>query len=241
MIAADSRRCAKGRTRSRTSIAHSAMRVCAAESVRWPANQFGRGAVPAQQQRFDSASLRQASVMTGANPVSPSRASYHSTDRQVSSGAIPNRANSNQRFFSSSARTGTPQAGRSQAGFNRGGNSAASSPAARPTPGNNQAQRSFTSPASRPGSTVQSARPGWRAFTPPSQQSQPNGGGRSSEMQGGSQTRPNYSQPGRTAAPGAKQFAAKLRQLWVQPARTQYAAARREAARRNLFSGSLRA
>lgn len=158
------------------------------------ANQFGRGAVPAQQQRFDSASLRQASVMTGANPVSPSRASFNSTNRQVSPGAIPNRANSNQRFFSSSARTGTPQAGRAQAGFNRGGNSAASSPAARPSMENTQGQRSFTSPASRPGSTVQSARPGWRTFTPPSQQSQANGGGRSSAMQGGAQARPNYSQ-----------------------------------------------
>ena len=85
-------------------------------------NQFGRGRVPMQQQRFDAGSFRQASVMTGSLPVTPSRESFRPSDRQVSPGAIPNRASANQRFFSSSGRTGTPQAARSQGGFNRGGN-----------------------------------------------------------------------------------------------------------------------
>ncbi len=36
-------------------------------------NQFGRGRVPMQQSRIDPGTFRQASLMTGANPVSPSR------------------------------------------------------------------------------------------------------------------------------------------------------------------------
>jgi hypothetical protein len=82
-----------------------------------PSNQFGRGRVPAEQQRFDAASFRQASVMTGANPVAPSRESFRPSDRQASPSAIPNRAAANQRFFSSS-RQGTA----GQPGVNRGGN-----------------------------------------------------------------------------------------------------------------------
>ena len=46
-------------------------------------NEFGSGRVPMQQSRIDAGSFRQASVMTGANPVSPSRESFRPTDRQV--------------------------------------------------------------------------------------------------------------------------------------------------------------
>ena len=92
-------------------------------------DQFGRGRVPAQQQRFDAGSFRQASVMTGANPVSPSRESFRPSDRQVSPGAIPNRAVSSQRFFSGNARQGIQgQAERGQSGFNRSGNPSAGQP-----------------------------------------------------------------------------------------------------------------
>lgn len=184
-----------------------------------PGNQFGRGAVPSQQQRFDSASIRQASMMTGANPVSPSRGSYNSTDRQVNSSAIPNRAGSNQRFFSGNARQGTTsQTQSSQGSFNRGGSSnGAQVPQNSARPGfqsfgsgnssninrgsvsgqtgrqpqqNNQSQqRGFTPPASQ---QQQSSRP---AFTPPSNQSQPNGAARTYGGQAGGQSRPSFSQP----------------------------------------------
>jgi hypothetical protein len=105
-------------------------------------NQFGRGRVPAQQQRFDAGSLRQASVITGGHPVAPSRDSFRPSDRQVNPGAIPNRAGTNQRFFSD-ARTGRSVQGQSApGGFNRGGN-----------PAVNQSQQN-------------AARPGFRNFGP---------------------------------------------------------------------------
>ena len=98
-------------------------------------NQFGRGRVPAQQQKFDAGSLRQASVLTGAHPVTPSHESYRPSDRQVSAGAIPSRAGANQRFFSNARQGGSPQGEHVQGGVNRGGNPADSQPqqnAARP-------------------------------------------------------------------------------------------------------------
>ena len=186
-------------------------------------SQFGRGRVPMQQSRIDASSFRQARVMTGASPVSPSRESFHATDRQVSPSAIPNRANSNQRFFSSNARQNTSiQAGRGASDFNRGGNPTggqaqqntarpgfnsfghannnsvnrgpATDQSSRPMSSANPGQRGFNAPSSQPSQPIQSSRPGWRTFTPPSGQPQGNGG-RSFEAQPGPQSRPNYSQP----------------------------------------------
>ncbi len=106
-------------------------------------NEFGHGRVPMQQSRIDAGSFRKASVMTGANPVSPSRESFRPTDRQVNPGSIPNRANSDHRFFSSNARQGASgQAEHSVNNFNRGGN-----------PANGQAQPN-------------PARPGFHSFGP---------------------------------------------------------------------------
>jgi hypothetical protein len=186
-------------------------------------NQFGRGRVPTQQSRLDPASFRKASLMTGANPVSPSRESFRPTDRQVNPGSIPSRANNNQRFFSSNARQGASvQNGRGVNNFNRGGNPSggqvqqntarpgfngfgqtnngngnrgnAAELSSRPTPSTNSGQRGFTSPSSQQSQSIQSSRPGWHTFTPPSGQSQSNGG-RTFEGQGGAQPRSNYSQP----------------------------------------------
>src|SRR4029077_2627222 len=99
-------------------------------------NQFGRGRVPMQQSRIDTNSFRQASVMTGANPVSPSRESFHPTDRQVNPSSIPNRASSNQHLFSSNARQGASvQAEHGANNLNRAG-----------TPTNGQAQQNATRP-----------------------------------------------------------------------------------------------
>ena len=158
-------------------------------------NQFGRGRVPTQQQRLDAGSFRQASVMTGSLPVTPARESFRPSDRPVSPGAIPNRAGANQRFFSSSVRTGTPQAARPQSGFNRVGNPGASVQMARPSQGNTQTQRTFTPPSSQRAPSTQSTRPGWRTFNPPSGQSQPYGGTRNSGGQVVGQSRPNFSPP----------------------------------------------
>ncbi len=105
------------------------------------ADRFGHGRVPMRQARFDAGSFRQARVLTGANPISPSRESFRSSDRRVNPGAIPNRANRNQRFFSSNARRGASgQAQRGQGGVNRGA-----------SPRSTQPQRN-------------TARPGFRSF-----------------------------------------------------------------------------
>jgi len=112
-------------------------------------SQFGNSRVPAQQSRIDSATFRQASVMTGANPVTPSRNSFNSTDRQASPSSIPSRTSSNQHFFSSTARQGT---------------------------------------------SMQSSRPGWRGFTPPSGQTGQSNGSRTMEGQNGMQSRSNIPQ-----------------------------------------------
>jgi len=206
-------------------------------------NQFGHGRVPMQQSRIDAGSFRKASIMTGANPVSPSRESFHPTDRQASPGSIPNRANSSQHFFSSNARQGASvQAGHGVNSFNRGGNptsgqaqqntarpgfhSFGQANSGNPNPSNrpggfgaggntggkvnqgpasnqnsgspqspNQGQRGFSPPSSHQGQPIQSSRPNWRTFTPPSGQPTQSNGGRTFEGQGAPQPRSNYSQP----------------------------------------------
>jgi FecR protein len=157
-------------------------------------NQFGHDRVPMQQSRIDVGSFRQASVMTGANPVSPSRQSFQSTDRLVNPRSIPSAASSNQHFFSSTARQNTSfQAGRGASDFNRGGNPTGNVSRG---PASEQGQRGFTPPAaSQHGQSVQSSRPGWHTFTPPGGSQIQSNGGRTFEGQGTSQPRANYSQP----------------------------------------------
>jgi hypothetical protein len=196
------------------------------------ADQFGRGRVPTQQQRFDAGSFRQASMMTGANPVTPSRESFRPSDRGVNPGAIPNRSVASQRFFSSNARQSRmAQSESSPNGFNRGGNfpgnqssqnaqqnsqQGATRPGFRSfgsnnpgsvnrgpvseqqinrsPQGNTQGQRGFAAPSTQGAVSNQSARPGWRQFTPPSQQqtqaqqSQPQFGNRVYDRQSAVQT-----------------------------------------------------
>jgi hypothetical protein len=135
------------------------------------ADQFGRGRVPMQQARVDGASFRQASMITGSHPVAPSQESFHSTDRQVSAGAIPRPATSNQRFFSSTARQGsTGQAGGAQGGFNRGVQGSS-------------------------GQSSQSGQSSWRSFGSSTHSSQPGTYGRSYSGSSGASPRSNYSQP----------------------------------------------
>ncbi len=156
-------------------------------------NQFGHDRVPMQQSRIDAGSFRQASVMTGANPVSPSRESFQSTSRQVNPGSIPNRASSNQHFFSSTARQNPSfQAGRNESTFNRGG-----SPTGNVSrgPSSEQGQRGFSPPAAQQSQSIQSSRPGWRTFTAPSGQQGQSNGGRTFGSQGAPQSRSYNTQP----------------------------------------------
>ena len=159
-------------------------------------NQFGHDRVPMQQSRIDAGSFRQASVMTGANPVSPSRESFQSTSRQVNPSSIPNRTSSNQHFFSSAARQNTSsQTGRNESTFNRGG-----SPTGNVSrgPSSEQGQRGFSPPAAQQSQSIQSSRPGWRTFTAPSGQQGQSNGGRTFESQGAPQSRSNNTQSSAT-------------------------------------------
>jgi hypothetical protein len=156
-------------------------------------NQFGHGRVSMQQSRIDPGTFRQARVMTGANPVSPSRESFQSTSRQVNPSSIPNRSSSNQHFFSSTARqNASVQAGSGASNSNRGGNPNGNMNRG---PANEQGQRGFTPPASQQhGQPIQSSRPNWHTFTPPSGQPNQSNGGRTSAGQSAPQSRPNNSQ-----------------------------------------------
>ncbi len=153
-------------------------------------DQFGHGRVSMQQSRIEPGSLRQASMMTGAHPLSPSRDSFQSTNRQVNPASVPNRAASNEHFFSSNARqNGSFQTGRSEGNFNRGGANTPANAGRGSAP--EQGQRGFTGPASQPNQSIQSSRPGWRTFNPPSGQQN---GGRTYQGQNGPQQR-SYNSP----------------------------------------------
>ena len=131
-------------------------------------SQFGRARVPMQQSRIDGTSFRQASMMTGANPVSPSRQSFQSVDRQANPGSIPNRAAGSERFFGSSARQNSSfQAGRGTNSISRGPSYGASS---RPS---------------------QSSAPAWRTFSPSTGRGMQSNSGGVYERQGTPQGRPN--------------------------------------------------
>jgi len=179
-------------------------------------NQFGNARVPTQQSRIDAASFHQASVMTGANPVSPSRTSFNSTDRQASPASIPNRASGNQRFFSSSGRQNTLiQSGARPDNSGRGASSTAhatgGAPAQMPqsqTP--NQGQRGFTAPSTQQGQSIQSSRPGWHTFTPPSGQAMQSNGGRGFGGQSGAQPRSNFPQSSAGSAPPQAQYNSRV-------------------------------
>ena len=119
-------------------------------------SQFGRGRVPAQQQRFDAGSLRQASVMTGSLPVTASRESVRSTDRAVNTASLPNHGNTSQRFYTGSRATTQQNSIRASQGYNQA-----------------QGQRSIATPAVRQNNAVPNGSAGnWRTYTPPSRPAQ---------------------------------------------------------------------
>lgn len=166
-------------------------------------SQFGRDRVPTKQSRVEASTFRQASVLTGANPVSPSRESYRPAGREANPRSIPSRPVTSQRFFSGNTRGNTgAQAGAGTSNVNRGGNFSGNP--AQPTsrafsPQNSpSANRGPASMESR--SPVQSSRPGWHTFTPPSggsapSRSMPSNNGRGFENQGSPQARPPQARP----------------------------------------------
>ena len=63
-------------------------------------NRFGREAVPGHQRGVNEASFKQASLMTGKLPVTPSHESFKPTDRAPGGSSIKSAPPSSQRFFS---------------------------------------------------------------------------------------------------------------------------------------------
>jgi hypothetical protein len=95
---------------------------------------FGRAAVPGRQERFSAESFRQASLMTGSLPVTPTRASYSPSGRTANPASLPNNGRFNSRVFSgrSTQAAGLQAGARAQGSssvnrlgeFNRGGTAA---------------------------------------------------------------------------------------------------------------------
>jgi FecR protein len=124
-------------------------------------NQFGRDAVHGVGTRMSEASFRQASMVSGRMPISPSRESFSPSGRAANPASFRNAPSSSQHFFSAAGRTKTAAdgfAGRSVS--------------------NNGGRESFGANAGRNGSSfnganenrgaITSSRPGWHTFTPPS-------------------------------------------------------------------------
>jgi hypothetical protein len=133
--------------------------------------QFGRGRVPMQQSRIDAGTFRNASMVTGRSPFSPSRQSFQSTDRAVNPGSIPRSAN-NQHFFSTNNRgNGSLQGGNNGGNFNRGGN-LGNAPANGPRPGWSGFGQASGANANRGGNSGNAAGNASR----PNEFNQPNGG-----------------------------------------------------------------
>jgi hypothetical protein len=121
-------------------------------------NEFGRSAVSAHQDRISEASFRQASMVGGKMPVTPSRESFSPSGRSANPSAVRNAAPASQHFFSGAARTNgtayrTGNAARSQTSFDGNRNVGASA--------------AVNSNRTNASGAAQSSRPGWRTFTPP--------------------------------------------------------------------------
>jgi translation initiation factor IF-2 len=148
-----------------------------------PGHEFGRGAVSPHQERISESSFRQAGLVNGRMPVTPSRESFSPSGRAADPSAFRHAPPSTQRFFSGSATRPmtNPQATRSFANAN-GAGVQGQSPAEpnrnlRPF-GRPSAQASSQTVPRAPSPTVnanranspaatQPSRPGWRTFTPP--------------------------------------------------------------------------
>jgi FecR protein len=126
-------------------------------------NDFGRAAVSPHQERISEASFRQASMMTGRSPISPSRASYSPTGRSANLSSFHNIPSNSQHFFTAPSRgnmnlshsfanSGNASRGETGVGANR-------------TSGFG-AQANSNVAANR--GSIESSRPGWHSFTPPS-------------------------------------------------------------------------
>lgn len=126
-------------------------------------DRFGRAAVSPHQERISAASFQRASLMTGKMPVSPARDSFSPSGRAANPASFRNAPSASQHFFNGSARANAGISNRQSSVANARGGS------------------SF---GARGNASVQSSRPGWRSFTPPSGSSTNRGSAVNSERGG---------------------------------------------------------
>ncbi len=137
-------------------------------------NQFGRDAVHGGG-RMSAASFRQASMVSGRMPISPSRQSYSASGRAANPASFRNAPSNSQHFFSAAGRTNTASngfGGRSLSNNARtresfGGNAGNSNARSFNNGGNPARGQSFGGAANQNRGAITSSRPGWHNFTPP--------------------------------------------------------------------------
>jgi FecR protein len=124
---------------------------------------FGRAAVSAHQERISEASFRQASMMTGRSPISPSRASYSPTGRSANLSSFHDIPSNSQHFFTPPSRgnTNAPHS------FANAGNASRGETGVGANRNSGLGAQANSNAAGNRGS-IESSRPGWQTFTPPS-------------------------------------------------------------------------
>jgi hypothetical protein len=149
-------------------------------------NKFGREAVPSHQPVLSEASFKQASMMTGKLPVTPSRESFSPTNKAPGASSVRSASTSSQRFYSPTTSRNSATAATNNTARASGGNSGARTntalgarstapsrqptfaPSQRSTAGANtvapstQHNQANTNPPN-----AQSPRSGWQHFSPP--------------------------------------------------------------------------
>ncbi len=134
-------------------------------------NRFGREAVNGHGTAMSGAQFRQASFASGRLPSQTSRESFSPTGRAGSESAFRDAPANSQHFFTS-ARNNTvarSASSRPAAGLDNSSRGSFSNESRTNGSFENRSNGSFSN---QNRSTVQSSRPGWHSFTPPSSQSQ---------------------------------------------------------------------
>ena len=138
-------------------------------------SEFGRGAVSRHQDRVSAEQFRSGSSFAGKMPVTPSKASFNPSGRPAGTSSIHAGSRGSQRFFNSGRSNGNGSFANSNGsrGFNnQGARGGQSGFGANRNNGFADNRNNTNSSAS-----IQSSRPGWQKFTPPSGSSNRSGQG----------------------------------------------------------------
>ncbi|HXU22020.1 MAG TPA: DUF6600 domain-containing protein [Verrucomicrobiae bacterium] len=143
---------------------------------------FGRASVSRRQSPISTATLQRSSMVAGRVGIAPSRESFSPSGRAANPASFRNAPPNSQRFFNRGARANAGINGRQSSSFAnaRGGSSfgagrnqgsvqrQSSQAPARESLQNRGGFQSMNSGRANASGAVQSSRPGWRTFTPPS-------------------------------------------------------------------------